>query len=202
MLPVFDPCITRIPPKRLQELRGRVEHWSNCNMSLGPEVRFIDRLLVPRSGITWPNGSSSEIKQPYIDFWTCLGTIRAHMATDTFRSQSYTTDFTGALTLDEQFPMPGARGRLVWAGSDAKLHQCATVDYASRMGAVFSFDFRQLRLASLAGFPLSDFALIAISEFLSFIFFVRSTDFSYRGKFLAYVGDNSNVASWIKHKKT
>ena len=54
MLPVFGPCIARIPLKRLQELRGRGEHWSNCNMSLGPEMRFIDRLLVSRSGITFP----------------------------------------------------------------------------------------------------------------------------------------------------
>ena len=102
MLPVFGPCITRIPLKRLQELRGRVEHWSNCNMSLGHEVRFIDRLLVSRSGITCHKGSSREIKQAYIDFWTCLETIRAHMATDTYWSQSYKTDFTGALPLDEQ----------------------------------------------------------------------------------------------------
>ena len=54
MSPAFGPCITRIPLNRLQELRGRVEHWHNCNMSLGPEVRFIDRLLAAWSGITCP----------------------------------------------------------------------------------------------------------------------------------------------------
>ena len=154
MLPVFDPCITRIPLKRLQELRGRVEPWSNCNVSLGPEMRFIDRLLVSRSGITCPKGSLREIKQAYVDFWTCLETIRAHMVTDTYWSQSYTTDFTGALSLDEQLYRPGAKDRLVWVGPDATLIQCAAVDYTSHMGTVFSFDFCQQYLASLTGFPL------------------------------------------------
>ena len=153
MAPVLGPCITRIPLKRLQELRGSVEHWSNCNMSLGHEMRFIDRSLAPRSGITRPKASSREIKQAYIDFWTFLEIIRAHMATDTYWSQSYRTDFTVALTLDEQLSRPGARGRLVWAGSDATMHQCDAVDYTSRMGAVFSFWFCQMRLASLACFP-------------------------------------------------
>ena len=49
-------------------------------------------------------------------------------------------------------------------------------------------------------FPFSDFALIAISEFLSFICFLHSRGVAYRGKLLPYVGDNSNVASWIKHR--
>ena len=128
MLPAFDPCVTRIPPRRLQELRGRVEHWSNCNTSLGPEMRFIDRLLAFRSGVTSPKGSSREIKQEYIDFRTCLETIRAHMATDTYWSQSYTTGFTGALSLDEQLSRPGAKDRSVWVGSDATSIQCAGVD--------------------------------------------------------------------------
>ena len=69
------------------------------------------------------------------------------------------------------------------------------------MGTVFSFDFCQQYLASLTGSPLSDFALIAISEFLSFVGFLRSRAVSYRGKLLSYVGENSNSASWIKHRK-
>ena len=97
--------------------------------------------------------------------------------------------------------MPGARGRLVWVGSDAALRQCASVDYTSRTGAVFSCDCCQLRLDPLTGFPLSDFALIAISEFLSFICFLRSMAVAYRGKLLSYFGDNSNVAHWINHRQ-
>ena len=114
MSPVFDPCFARVPLKRLQELRGMVERCANCNMSLCPEMMFVDRLLVTRQGITFPKGSTRETKQACIDFWTCLATIRVHMATDNYRIRSYATDFTGALTLDEQLPMPGARA--VWSG--------------------------------------------------------------------------------------
>ena len=120
---VSDPWIARIPLKKLQELRGRAEHWSSCSMSLGTEMRFIDRLLVSRSGVASPKGAVREIKQAYIDLRTCLETIRAHMATDDYWGQSYTADFAGALTLDEQLSSPGARGRLVWVGSDAALTQ-------------------------------------------------------------------------------
>lgn len=76
-------------------------------MSLGTEMRVVDRLLVSLSGVVFPKGSVREIKQAYIDFRTCLGTIRVHMATGDYRSQSYTADFTGARTLDEQLPIPG-----------------------------------------------------------------------------------------------
>ena len=132
-------------------------------------MRFVDRLLVSRSGITFPKGSTREIKQAYIDFWTCLETIRVHMATDNYWSQSYTTDFAGALTLGEQLSRPGARGRLVWDGSDATLHQCAAVDYASHIGTVFRFGFpQQLHLASVTGLPLADFTWIAIAGIFEF----------------------------------
>ena len=54
-----------------------------------------------RSGISAPMGTRSEMKQTYIDFWTSVETIRAHVTTDGYLGQSYTTDFIGALTLGE-----------------------------------------------------------------------------------------------------
>ena len=76
--------------------------WPNRNFALEAEMRFIDKLLVSRSGAICLNGSVREMKQSYIDFWPCIETIRVHMASDNYWSQSYTTDFTEALALDGQ----------------------------------------------------------------------------------------------------
>ena len=173
----YDPCVTRIPLKQLHELRGRVEHWSNCNSALGAEMRFIDKMLVSRSGMSTPKGHKREIKQAFIDFWTSVETIRAHMATDDYWSQSYNADFIGALSLDEQLSSPDAWDRLVWVGSDATMTQCAAVDYAYRVCTVFSFAFCLNFLSMLPGLPVGYFTLIAIAEFLSFVCFsVSFTD--------------------------
>ena len=79
-------------------------------------MRFIDRLLVSRSGVASPKGPTREIKQAYVDFWSFLETIRAHMASGDYWSQPYTADFAGALTLDGQLYCPGAKERLVLGG--------------------------------------------------------------------------------------
>ena len=50
------------------------------------------------------------MKQTYTDFRTCLETIRAHMATDGYGSQSHTTDFGGALTMGASNPSPRQGG--------------------------------------------------------------------------------------------
>ena len=52
--PVSDPCIARIPLRKLQELRGMLAHWSNCNVAIGAEMGFIDKLAVSRSGVVRP----------------------------------------------------------------------------------------------------------------------------------------------------
>ena len=199
--PDFDPGVTRIPLKALQELRGRVEFWSCCNSSLGVEMRFIDRLLVSQQGISHPKGSLREIKQSYIDFWSSVETIRIHMSTADFWSNTYTTDLAGALTLGERLSFPHAADRLIWVGSDATLVQCAAIDYTHNVGTVFPFEFCLAFLSDTTGLPLGDFILIAIAEFLSFLCFLCLMAKHYTGRLVAYVGDNANVISWIKFRK-
>ena len=133
----FGPCIARIPLGKLQELRGRAERWSNCNSAHGAEMRFIDKMLVSRSGASYPKESKRGIKIFFIDFRTIVETIRAHMATGEYWGQSYTTDFIGALSLDEQLSFPDDRGRLIWIGYDATLTQCSAVDYTHMGGDGF-----------------------------------------------------------------
>ena len=58
------------------------ERWPNRNASMGPEMRYIDRLLFSGAGVSKPNGSFRGIKQPYIDFRTFIEASRINMSTD------------------------------------------------------------------------------------------------------------------------
>ena len=49
--PDFDPAMARIPLKKIQELRGKHEHWSVCNRALSTELKHDGRLLVVRDGL-------------------------------------------------------------------------------------------------------------------------------------------------------
>ena len=115
----FDPAMTRIPLKRIQEIRGKLEHRSICNRALSTELRHIDRLLVVREGVVSPKGSLRKLKQAYVDFWDSLGTIRVHLLTGDSLSQSYTTAYSNVLSLEELLSFPESRERLVWLGADA-----------------------------------------------------------------------------------
>ena len=44
----------------------RAEHWPNCNMALVAEIRFIDKLLVSRSGVAPDKGSFREVGKKHI----------------------------------------------------------------------------------------------------------------------------------------
>ena len=126
------------------------------------------------------------------------------MATDEYWSQSYTTDFIGALSIDEQLSFPPFQGPEIgsfWIGPDATLTQCFAVDYTHRVGTVFSFHFRLDFLSKLTGLPREDFTLIAIAEFLIIVCF-----FSASCTFLSWKTDfvcrrQRECVSLIKYKK-
>ena len=56
-------------------------------------------------------------------------------------------------------------------------------------------------MADITGLPESDFELIAVSEFLSLVCFLCDRGAAYLGKILAYVGDNTNVVTWVKYRR-
>ena len=64
------------------------------------------------------------------------------MESDGYWSQSYTTNFPGALTLDAHLSFPNVKDRRVCVSSDATMTQFAAVDYTARVGTVLSFHFR------------------------------------------------------------
>ena len=161
--------MTRIPLKRIQEIRGKMEHWSVCNRALSTEARHVGRLLVSRDGKVDPRGSLRELKQAYIDFWDSLETMRIHLLTGTSISQSYSSSYSRVLTLEELLSFPDVQPNVIWLGSDATPTQCSAVDYTDRIFTCFSYTFCVNFMSSLTGLPDRDFLLIALGEYLSLI---------------------------------
>ena len=197
----YDPGATRIPLGELQELRGKLEHRPICNQSLATETPYIDRLLRAKAGALAPRGSLREVKQIYLYFWGCLECIRVQMCTGQYCSQSYVGAFSRVLSLGAILSAPEAQGRVVWLGSDATLSQCAAIDYTAGIESVFSFQFALNYLGHLAGLPETDFLLISISEFLRLLCSLSVRALNYRGRLLAYAGDNQSVVQWIKYRR-
>ena len=133
----FDPAITRLPIRKIQELRGRLEHWSVCNRALSTELRHADRLLVVTEGEITPKGSLRGLMQAYVDFWDSLETMRIHLLTGGSLSQSYTSSYSSVLSLEELLSFPGSQDRLIWLGPDATPSQCAAVDFTNKVFSVF-----------------------------------------------------------------
>ena len=197
----FDPGVTRIPLGTIQELRGKAEHWSLCNASLGPELHVIDRLLCSYRGLSQPRGDEPKLKQLYYDFWDTMETIRVNMSDSRWWSTTYTTSFHNILSLQERLSFQPTRSAMMWLGSDATLQGCAAVNHTLKTFTVFrSTDYIDF-LSDLTGLPRGDYELIAITEYLSFICFVVAQAPVLKGFFVRYVGGNQNVANWIKYKR-
>ena len=79
--------------------------------------------------------------------------------------------------------------------------QLDAADYANMVYSVFSFQFCAEFLADLLELPVADFVIISISEFLGILAFLIVRAECYRGRLIAYAGDNATVASWIMHRK-
>ena len=190
----YDPGVTRIDLERLQELRGKLGHWSICNASLAPETPNADRLLMFKNGLTAPRGSLRQIKQAYFDFWDSMEYIRVQMDTGSHGAMSYTGAFSRVLSLGELLSLPQSHNRIVWLGSDATLTQCAAIDHNDKVACTYSYTHALGYLGQHAGLPDTDFVLIALSEFLSILSFLIARAGHYGGKLVAYAGDNQNVA--------
>ena len=165
----YDPGVTRIPLKKLQELRGKLGRWSGCNASLACETLHIDRLIRFKDGLPSPKESLRQVKQAYVDFRDSLEYIRVQMETGDYKAQSYTGASSRVLSLGDLLSLPQPHDKLVWVGSDATLTQCAAADHSAELACVYSYSLALSYLSHLNGMPESYFQLIALSEFLGFL---------------------------------
>ena len=190
-----------IPMERLQELRGKSDHWSVRNQSQATETPYIGRLLRSKSDVFPPKGSLREVKQIYLGFWYSLEYIRVQMSAGDYCSQSYVGAFSRVLSIGGILSPPLFRGKVACLGSDSAMYQCAAVDYSAGRESVFSYSFALDYLSELTGLPRDDFFPISLSEFLGFLCFLTVRASEYTEKLIAYAGDNQNVAQWIKFRR-
>ena len=66
--PDFGPGITRIPMRKLQDLREKVEHWAMYSMAIRLELIVVDVMLVTYQSEVAPKGPESEAKRCYLEF--------------------------------------------------------------------------------------------------------------------------------------
>ena len=78
--PCFDTGVARIELKVLQELRGKAEHWSLRNTSLGPEMHVLDKMMRSYMGFSRPRGNEYLVKKTYFEFWDTLEVFRINMS--------------------------------------------------------------------------------------------------------------------------
>lgn len=76
----YAPGVTRIPIKRLQELRCNRELWSLCKAALSRETPRVGRLLRFKDGLPAQKGSIHQVGHDYLDFGGSLEYIRVQMA--------------------------------------------------------------------------------------------------------------------------
>ena len=199
--PCFDPGVTRIELKTIQELRGKTEYWSLCNSPLGPEMHSIGKVLCSYRGLPRPRGAVNLLKQTYFEFGETMEVLRINTSDTKWWGESYSASFNGALTLPDRMSFNTERGRAVWLGSDATLDNCAAVDHTNRTFTVFEVSGYIDFLSDLTGLPRGDYELIAITEFLSLVAFLILQAASLSACIICYVGDNQNVVTWIRGRR-
>ena len=198
--PTFDPGNTRIELKRLQELRGKLEHWALCNTAVRPEMAVVDRLLAKYENVACPKGEPREMKQAYLEFWESIECLRINLSTPEVPGVAYTAPFHSVLALDELLSFDSVLSSVVWLGSDATPTTCASVDHTHMTYTVFRYEVCVDYLESITGLERSHFILIALAEYMSVICFLLVMGPRYRGRQVIHVGDNQNVRTWITNR--
>ena len=197
----FDPGVARIPLNLIQELRGKAEHWSLCNSSLGPELHGVDRMLRSYRGMSRPRGDLAELKQSYFDFWDTLEIFRINTSDPNWRSVTYRSSFVNVLSLPERMSFNEQRYNTIWVVSDATINRYAAVNHSHMAFAVFDTECYYDFLSGLTGLPRGDYVLIAIAEFLSLVAFSIAIASELKCKTVCYVGGNQNVVGRVRHKR-
>ena len=115
--------------------------------------------------------------------------------------ESYSSSFNGAISLPVRLSFNTERNRAIWLGPDATLGNCDAVDHTHRMFTVFEVAGYVDFLSELTGLPREDYELISIAESLSVIAFLILRSHNLDACVICYVGDNQNVATWIRDRR-
>ena len=198
--PLFDAGVTRLPLNLIQQLRGKMEFWSSCCPHIRTECNVIDRILSSKNGYSFPKGNSIQAKRAFAEFWETIEFLRGLLGPSNDVTASFHCSFLNVLYLSEQLSFRETRRNIVWVGSDSTLKRCGAIDFPHKLYTHFSTE----AIPRLTGDRVGGDSelIIAIAEFCSFIFFLIMRDKDLINKLVAYTGDNSNVISWLTHRRS
>ena len=128
---------------------------------------------------------------------------------------TFTRPMVSALTLRELLALPGYKGKVVWASGDATLDCVAAIDWTSRQAFslpvdVFRDPLRQFVFGASQGeaeassfepSPPEEF-IVSVTELLAVVALAAARGPEWRGRLVAYAGDNQTVGVWLEKRHT
>lgn len=216
-LPDFSYGCRTVELSLIQELRGNQQFWLSAMPILSGLLGATNALLGPSDGEgrAVPKGHTPAARErTWVRFWEAVEVQRYLIGVRDEWSTTFTHPMVSAMSLQELLAMPRFRKSVVWASGDATLDRVAAVDWSSGRAFSLSVDvFRKPLLEfvkeslttsfearegaeELAFEPSPDEDLIvSVTELLAVVALAASRGPEWRGKLVAYAGDNQTVGA-------
>ena len=220
LLPDFDRGNTRLPLRLVQELRGNLEFWAAVLPTINPYLHSINALLKPpdEQGLANPRGSQGEVETQWASFWDTLDLLRLLAQDRASWATRFSNPLFAALDINEILALPGVGARVVWVTADATPTHIGAVDWSSKiavaqkveqfLAAVGRAGVRAKLEASSSPGPgeeedcEEDRLQIALAELVALLLLCAHRRDAWKGRVILYAGDNQNVISWVRSRRS
>ena len=196
----FDPGNRRVKLLDVQRARGTAQSWIAVLPSLRTELRALDVFLGPGTseGLVVCGAPAHREERAWTDLWEAFEFLRLVCARPEAWEARFTAGLARLLSPRERLALPGEAARVVFVSSDATPAVHAACDWTAHVAAREKV---QPFMAALAEACEEDeVTIIALAELLGFIAFAAHQAKAWRGRLVAYVGDNTNVRDWLEKR--
>ena len=223
-LPDFNRGNRCVQLSLVQELRGNQQFWLSALPVLSSLLGASNALLGPPSpaGDAVPKGDTpSERERLWVRFWDAVEVQRYLVEVREEWATTFTHPMVSALSFTEMLALPQVRSKIVWASGDATLDRVAAIDWT--FGQAFSLETDAFRppllsfvrealatsheeregaeeLAFEPGVP--EQFIVSVTELLAVVALAAARGPAWRGRLVAYAGDNQTVGSWLRKRHT
>ena len=142
--------------------------------------------------------ASSRSEQAWADLWEALETLRLVCARPEAWEERFVGGLASLLEPRERLALPGEGRRVVFVSSDATVEAHAACDWQGGVAAREPVQPYLEALAAATGEGAEP--IIAVAELLGFVAFAAVRAREWRGRLVAYVGDNTNARAWIDRR--
>eukprot|EP00959_Pyramimonas_sp_CCMP1952_P096472 2016476-Pyramimonas_sp.AAC.1 len=139
----------------------------------------------------------------WTDFWQATEVARVLAADRAKWKSRFVGALSGALTINENLALAGARYRVIWITGDATLERIATMDWVNSKCALHSVPESMGALREAAGVDEEEEAIIAIAKFMNLANFAAKAGAEgwLEQCVIVYGGDNDNVHCWLQKRR-